>query len=184
MMPRAFGSLGRRGFAPMVRRFLLVLFGLGYASIPGVAETLPMREWYCQERATHGDSLPMRGVVLLRARVVDGALAADYPHCPDAKPVSPEVRPFLRLDVGSRHSVGDSSSWTGIPAFRLMESLRDLLVELKDEPVEAELEALIDLSCCGPNGLICIVVEGAEKPWGGLVTMLEIKGISLRKQRR
>jgi hypothetical protein len=90
-----------------------------------------MREWYCKERATHSDSMPMRGVVLLRARVVDGELVADYPRCPEAMPGSSQVRPFLRLEADSRHSVGDSRFWTGILAFRLMESLRDLMVQLQ-----------------------------------------------------
>jgi hypothetical protein len=125
----------------------------------------------------------MRGLVILRTRIVNDFLAVEFPRCPNTKPLSLSVRPFLRLEVASSHVLEGVTSWTGPEAFRLMEKVREVVIKLRDQQVQAEIEALIDLSCCGPNGKICIVSDQSEKPWGGLISILEIRSVALRKRR-
>ena len=165
----------------MLLKVMLMIIGLDCFRC--AAQTLPLREWYCEERANHQDSLPMRGIVILRVQIVSELLAVEFPGCPNAKPLSPSVRPFLRLDLASRHALEDATYWTGLEAFRLTEELRNLVIKLRDQKVQAEIEALIDLSCCGPNGKICIVSDQSDRPWGGLVSILVIRSVALRKGR-
>jgi len=163
--------------------FRVMLMVIGLDCVRSAAQTLPLQDWYCEERANHQDSLPMRGLVILRTRIVNDFLAVEFPRCPNAKPLSLSVRPFLRLEVASSHRLEGVTSWTGPEAFRLMEEVREVVIKLRDQQVQAEIEALIDLSCCGPNGKICIVSDQSEKPWGGLISILEIRSVALRKRR-